>query len=77
MDIRNISSTDIEDKEVAGIAQELKQSLGDTKPAAPAPAPEPAKKEDDDNNGGDTIYIDREGNLRTTDEPSATDDTNA
>lgn len=78
MNIRNISSTDIEDKEVAGIAQELKQSLGDAKPVASAPAPEPAKKEDDDNNdGGDTIYIDREGNLRTNDEPSATDDTRA
>ena len=65
MDIRNISSTDIEDKEVAGIAQELKQSLGGTK------SPEPPAAKKDTEESGDTIYIDREGNLRTTDEPAA------
>lgn len=72
---RNISSTDIEDKEVAGIAQELKQSLG-KKEDAPQPAAgtasstapagtKPSLEED-------TIYIDRDGNLHNTqEEPSA------
>lgn len=53
----NISSTDIEDKEVAGIAQELKQALAKpaSNPTTETPQ-EPSLEED-------TIYIDREGNL--------------
>ncbi len=56
---RNISSTDIEDEEVASIAQELKQTLNKL------PAPEPsAEAPEEPSLDEDTIYIDREGNMR-------------
>lgn len=63
----NISSTEIEDREVAGIAQELKQSLN--KPAQPSVSSEPASSAHDPSISKepsleeDTIYIDREGVL--------------
>jgi hypothetical protein len=78
---RNISSNNLEDKEVSDIAQELKQGL--TRHAAPAvvaPAPTPvaAPKKDEgeihlqrQNSASpeDTIYIDQEGNFHSKDEP--------
>jgi hypothetical protein len=68
---RNISSTDIEDKEVAGIAEELKQSLGkketdDSKPEEPKAADAPREPATDE----DTIYIDRDVTLHNKDEPA-------
>lgn len=72
---RNISSANTEDKEVANIAQELKQSLvkneGSEKPAAPSVQPpttsteEPAKPTETDFNNDDTIYIDRDGTIHS------------
>lgn len=72
---RNISSTDIEDKEVAHIAQELKQSLGKNEgsvtsaaPSAESPADnkeELAKPAEPDFNNDDTIYIDRDGTIHS------------
>jgi hypothetical protein len=76
---RNISSSDIENEEVASIAQELKQSLSkaeepaevtppvtDKRPATEVPETpqEPALDED-------TIYIDRDGTLHNKNEPAS------
>ncbi len=72
----NISSDAIEKKEVADIAQELKQSLNLDKRADTAPKQNgtgeiPLRDSQADNaatDAGDTIYIDKEGNLTNTDQ---------
>ena len=61
-DSANISSDELQKTEVSQIAEQLKQDLKPTEtPTAEAPTetPEPPKPEGD----GDTILIDKEGNL--------------
>jgi hypothetical protein len=63
---QNISSTDTEDKEVADIAQELRQTLIQAPPKVVNPGDQPENdipKESAQNE--DTIYIDRDGTLHT------------
>jgi hypothetical protein len=85
----NITSNELDKKEVADIAKEIKSQLDESKdakpaakPAEPAKAEEPAKpaageialdahRTDNDKTAEDTIFIDREGNLSSSDEPSA------
>jgi hypothetical protein len=75
----NISSEELENKEVDRIAAELKQQLGADKPEEAAKKPEPVTKKPDEKPAepsvdkpsvasGDTIFIDREGNLHTAEE---------
>jgi hypothetical protein len=75
----NISSEELENKEVDRIAAELKQQLGADKPEEAAKKPEPVTKKPDEMPAepsvdkpsvasGDTIFIDREGNLHTAEE---------
>ncbi|MBA3758579.1 ATP-binding protein [Candidatus Saccharibacteria bacterium] len=66
---RNISSTDIEDKEVAGIAQELKQSLNKKEPAPAGPTFNGVASGQDISE--DTIYIDRDGTLHNKNEEAS------
>jgi hypothetical protein len=76
---RNISSSDIENEEVASIAQELKQSLGKTEEQAKATSPVPdspgksaaSESPQEPSLDEDTIYIDREGNLHNKNEPDS------
>lgn len=70
---QNISSEQIEQKEVDSIANELKQELAkaDT-PAPPAAPPTPtAKVFEVHPEEGDTIFIDRDGSFRATDPKTA------
>ena len=67
----NISSNEIESKEVDKIAQELRGQLSDNSKPAAVSEPQPTKPEDAQAaNPDDTIYIDREGNLQQTDKDS-------
>ena len=62
----NISSNEIEQVEVDKIAGELRNQLKtNTLPEPPVPLP---AQSDDQINDGDTIYIDREGNMRQSEE---------
>jgi len=63
----NISSTDIDQAEVDKIAGELRSQLKTSETTA---NPGPTNK-DDEINDGDTIYIDREGNLKQPDQVTA------
>jgi len=58
---KNISSNEIEQAEAEKIAKEIKQSLGET-PVATTPAP--TVKPHGDLESGDTIVIDKDGNLK-------------
>ncbi len=75
---RNISSSDIENEEVANIAQELKQSLGKTEKPSETSVSVNAKLETTETEtpqepalDEDTIYIDRDGTLHNKNEPAS------
>jgi len=57
---KNISSNEIEQAEAEKIAQELKQSLSEVPAAPAAPTPKPHGTLE----SGDTIVIDKDGNLK-------------
>lgn len=79
----NISSDELEKNEVDRIAHELRQELNHPPASAPAPPPAVALPRPASEppaaaaqplpvaNDGDTIYIDREGNLHSTGQPNA------
>lgn len=56
----NISSDELDQQEVGRIADELKRGLAQPQPAAAPVGPAPAQADD-----GDTIVIDRDGNLQS------------
>ncbi len=70
---RNISSPSLDSAEASSIADKIKQQLGTTGDAVPAAEvvdekPEPKKHFDGELQHDDTIYIDKEGNLKAADD---------